>query len=125
VRILRAAQGIPGGVDCSVDADVVTVAERDNIHAAVTGYNAFIQAQATARGWPYIDLNAMLLGYRAQGKIPQFPALPTAPGQSVLFGPLFSLDGVHPSSAGHRILADSLISTVNRAYGTSIPFAGP
>jgi lysophospholipase L1-like esterase len=125
VRILRAAQGLPGSVDCSVDADVVTVAERDNLHAAVTGYNTFIQAQAAARGWPYIDINAMLLAYRALGQIPPFPTLPTAPGGSVLFGPLFSLDGVHPSTAAHRIIADSLISTVNRAYGTSIPFAGP
>ena len=125
VRILRAAQGLPGSVDCSVDADVVTAAEHDNIHAAVTGYNAFIQGQAAARGWPYIDINAMLLAYRAQGMIPQFPTLPTVPGQSVTFGPLFSLDGVHPSSAAHRIIADSLISAVNRTYGTSIPFAGP
>ena len=125
VRILQAAQGLPGTVDCSVDTDVVTASEHDVIHAAVTGYNAFIQAQAAARGWPYIDITSMLLGYKAQGAIPLFPTLPTAPGQSVTFGPLFSLDGVHPSSAAHRIIADSLIAAVNRTYGTSIPFAGP
>ena len=125
VRILKAAQGLPGSVDCTVDADVVTVAEHDNLAAAVTGYNAFIQAQAAARGWAYIDINAMLLAYRGLGQIPPFPTLPTAPGGSVLFGPLFSLDGVHPSTAAHRIIADSLISAVNRTYGTSIPFAGP
>lgn len=125
VRILQAAQGLPGTVDCSVDTDVVTAGEHDAIQAAVTGYNAFIQAQATARGWAYIDITSILLGYKARGQIPLFPTLPTALGQSVTFGPLFSLDGVHPSTAAHRLIADSLIAAVNRTYGTAIPFAGP
>jgi phospholipase/lecithinase/hemolysin len=32
---------------------------------------------------------------------------------------------VHPSTAAHRVIADTLIAAVNRTYGTSIPFAGP
>lgn len=124
-RILQAAQGLPTSIDCAVDADVVTPAERATLQSAVAEYNAFIQAQAAERGWAYVDITAILLAYRAQGLIPQFPALPAAAGQSVGFGPLFSLDGVHPSTAAHRLIADSLIAAVNRTYGSSIPFAGP
>ena len=42
-------------------------------------------------------------------------------GGPVTFGPLFTLDGVHPSSETHRLVADSLISTVNQTFGTTIP----
>lgn len=125
VRILQAAQGLPGGIDCAVDADVVLPDELANLRSAVAAYNAFIRSQAAARGWAYVDITSALLGYRAAGTIPAFPVLPAAPGQSVGFGPLFSLDGVHPSTTTHRLIADSLIAAVNRTYGTSIPFAGP
>jgi lysophospholipase L1-like esterase len=58
----------------------------------------------------------------ANGTIPSFPNVaPALQGQSVGFGTLFSLDGVHPSSLAHRLIADSIASAINQKYGTSLP----
>lgn len=37
-----------------------------------------------------------------------------------LTGGLFSLDGVHPSSLGHALLANAFIRSINRTYGSEI-----
>lgn len=139
---LSAAQaGVPQVLDCSVDAQVVTPFEYKTMRDAVAGYNAFIAAQAAQRNWAFVDPNPPLLAAKADQplvaqqafpKIALFPCFPGKPcgsklnpGPAVLFGTYFSLDGVHPSEVAHRLLADSLISAVNRTYGTGIPFAGP
>ncbi len=126
-RLSAAAAGAHTTLDCSVDADVVTPAEFKGLRDAVSGYNSFIQQQAAARGWAYLDVNPTLLGAKADpALITTIPNLPTAAsGGNVTFGALFSLDGVHPSTAAHRIIADSVISAVNATYRTTIPFAGP
>jgi phospholipase/lecithinase/hemolysin len=110
-----------------VDAEVVTPAEFKGLRDAVAGYNAFIQQQATAHGWAYLDVNPTLVASKANpALITTFPNLPSAAtGGNVTFGSFFSLDGVHPSSAAHRVIADSIISAVNATYQTTIPFAGP
>jgi phospholipase/lecithinase/hemolysin len=122
-----AAQGAHTTLDCSVDAEVVTPAEYKGLRDAVAGYNAFIQQQATAHGWAYLDVNPTLVASKADpALITTFPNLPSAAtGGNVTFGSLFSLDGVHPSSAAHRVIADSIISAINATYKTTIPFAGP
>jgi hypothetical protein len=143
-RIAAAAQGASTSIDCSVDADVVLPAEFATLRDAVEGYNAFISSQASQHGWAYLDINPTLETIKLQdatqpapGQLPRiatFPCLPGAPcgtggalnqTSNVLFGTYFSLDGVHPSAAAHRAVADSLIRVVNTEYGTAIPFAGP
>ncbi len=128
VRILTAAQD-PGNtysVNCTLDNEVVTSTELAGLQAAVAGYNTYIQAQATSRGWAYTDINGPLLALKADGTIPSFPDITqVASGQPVGFGTIFTQDGVHPSAAAHRIIADSVISAVNQTYGTAIPFVGP
>jgi phospholipase/lecithinase/hemolysin len=121
-RIAAAAQGANTTIDCSVDTDVVTATEYANLRTAVAGYNAFIQAQATARGWAYVDVNGPLLQAVALGIIPPFPDLSAAlAGGNVLFGPLFSLDGVHPSTVLQRLVADSVASAINQKFATTLP----
>ena len=125
-KIAAAAAGSPTTLDCSVDNEVVLPAEYKVLRDAVQGYNAYISAQAQQRGWAYVDIDE-LAAYKADPtKIATFPTLPTGPSQpNVLFGSYFTLDGVHPSAAFHRIFTDSIISAVNRTYGTTIPFVGP
>ena len=92
------------------------------MQTAVAGYNSFIAAEATARGMAYFDVNPTLQALVASGAIPPIPNIaPALVGQSVTFGPYFSLDGVHPSTQAHQLVADSLVSTVNQFFGTSIP----
>jgi lysophospholipase L1-like esterase len=134
-KIAAAAQGLPQTLDCTLDTEVVLPEEFAAMTAAVSAYNAFIEEQATQRGWAYVDVNPALLELKAtplpenpyEAPIVNFPILPTegAPTESVFFGTFFSLDGVHPSGVAHRVIADSLISAVNQTYATSIPFVGP
>jgi lysophospholipase L1-like esterase len=112
-----------GTLDCTNDAMVASTSEVAGMVAAVNGYNTFLAAEAGARGYGYFDINPSLLDAVVSGDIPAFPDISGAPmGQSITFGPLFSLDGVHPSTETHRLVADSIISTVNRTFNTTIPF---
>jgi phospholipase/lecithinase/hemolysin len=40
---------------------------------------------------------------------------------SAPFGSFFSLDGVHPTAAAHRLIAQTLAPAINAAYRTVIP----
>ena len=127
--IAAAAQGQPRTIDCGDDATTIVSGEFLALKNAVQGYNAYIQAQAAARGWAYFDPNPTLLAAKADvasGRVATFPQLPGGPDQpNVLFGTWFSLDGVHPSATAHRVVADSVISAINANYGTAIPLVGP
>lgn len=120
-----AALGASDTLDCSVDTKVVTPSEFANLRAAVAAFNAKISATATAHGWAYFDPNPTLAALKADPtKVAPFPSLPGTtgnPGPNVLFGSMFTLDGVHPSAAAHKIIADSLLSTINANFGTSVP----
>ncbi|HEV2291104.1 MAG TPA: SGNH/GDSL hydrolase family protein [Gemmatimonadales bacterium] len=123
--IAAAAAGVSDTLDCSVDTKVVTPAEFAGLRAAVAADNAKIIAVATTKGWGYLDPNPTLAALKADPtKVAPFPSLPGSPGNAgpnVLFGSMFTLDGVHPSAAAHKILADSLIATINAKFGTSVP----
>lgn len=122
-RVFAAAQGAPGQViDCSVDADVVLPAEFAQMRTAVVGFNTAIATEATARGYAVVDMNAILIAARLAGAIPPFPnTSAVSTGGSITFGPFISLDGFHPTTAAHRVLADSLASALNAKYGTTLP----
>lgn len=112
----------PTSIDCSVDSEVVTASETQGIATAVATYNAHIAAEAAARDLAYLDVNPALQALVADGTIPRFPNIaPALAGQSVGFGPIFSLDGFHISSIAQRIVADSVASVINQHYGTSLP----
>ncbi len=117
-----AAAGASTTLDCSVDATVVTPAEFAVMRNAVVAYNAHIVTAAAAHGFAYWDPNPTLLAKKAAGQVPLFPNISTiGTGGSVGFGPLFSLDGVHPNALAHKLIADSIASRLNSAFGTTIP----
>ncbi|HEX5818108.1 MAG TPA: hypothetical protein VFY20_04475 [Gemmatimonadales bacterium] len=115
-------------LDCSNTLLVATPAEIAFAQQAHASYNATIRRIAAARGYAVVDADAIFAQLRAGGAVPPFPIVdPVAlqTGGSIGFGPYFSLDGFHPSSAAHRIMADSLISVVNRTYGATLEVVGP
>ncbi len=122
-RVFAASQGAPGQViDCSVDSVVVTASEYANMRNAVVAFNTTITTEANTRGWALVDMNAILIAAATAGAIPPFPnTTAVATGGSVTFGPFISLDGFHPSTTAHRVLADSLASAINRKYNQSLP----
>jgi len=118
-KIDSAAAGAPTTLDCSKDAQVISPAEISAMLTATAQYNAHIQAVATQYNWAYWDVNPLLSAERANGTIPLFPDVSGAfanPKTSITFGPLVSLDGVHPSSLANELFADSVAATINNFY---------
>jgi lysophospholipase L1-like esterase len=109
----------PGGVQLGA-AGILDEAERVFFTQRVAAYNAYLATKAQSIGFQYLDPNPIVLSWRTSGQVPFFPQLSATPGARV-FGPFFSLDGVHPSTRAHLVLADTLRLRINRAYGSSIP----
>lgn len=112
----------PGGAG---DIFVLDPAEQATLNAATDEYNATISAKATALGWAYLDPNPTLAASRA-GATPAIPAFPnftsnTRDAATSVFGALFSLDGVHPSAAGQKVVANLVIAAINTKYSLQIP----
>lgn len=121
---LGAAQlGVPSEINCTVDAEVISAAEIAAMQTAVAGYNAHIAAVGAANDWPVVDANATLAFQRANvpGAILPFPDVSLLPAGPIAFGTLFSMDGIHPSTLAHRLIADSVASAINLKYGTTLP----
>jgi hypothetical protein len=122
VPLIAAALANPALQDTLHCTEVPTVqpAEFRKLARTVVAYNNFISSQAGARGYAYLDPNALFTALPA-GSIPAFPALSGAASVTTPFGAFFSRDGVHPSAASHKLLANALIGVINGTYGSSIP----
>ena len=91
-------------------------AEGATLSAAIVGYNNYIKSKADAIGFGYWDPNPTLGGIRGTAQSLPFPTFaPTG-----TFGTAFSLDGVHPSAEGQKLIANSLIGVINAKYGTTL-----
>jgi len=95
---------------------ILEPAEITAVTNAVNGYNTYISGKAAAIGFAYLNPNQALDSLKALGQItpPNF-ASATAP-----FGKWISLDGIHPSSAAHVLLADYLADVINTKYSTTL-----
>jgi phospholipase/lecithinase/hemolysin len=120
--IAAAAAGSPQTLDCSVP-QVISVAEAVNMVTTVVQYNATIAAAAAAKGWAYIDPNPLVKALAATpGAIRPFPAFPPDPNATAApFGTAISRDGIHPSAATQKLIAQSLQAAINAKYGSAIP----
>ena len=93
----------------------------------MTAYNAYILAQAKADSadFGFWDVNPTLDSVRAvPGQVAPFPNTSVACTGSP-FGLAFSCDGVHPSTAAHRLIAKKVVQTINAWFGTAIPAITP
>lgn len=105
---------------------LLTAAETQQIVARTQAYNRFLQEEADARGWAYVDVNPTLTDFYTAGTntpdptddpVPKFPILP--PGQPT-FGDFFSEDGVHPSTGAHQIITNLFVEAINAEYNTAL-----
>ncbi len=96
---------------------ILTPAEQTTLAATVVEYNNHIQAKATELDFAYYDPNSLLGAQRvAGGCIAQVPDLTANATTGAPFGTCISFDGVHPSAAGHRLLANDVIGRINNKY---------
>ena len=97
---------------------VLDTEEQATVYALINSYNAYIQSKAQAIGFAYWDPNPALAALDAQpGAILRPPNIGSATNP---FGTAFSLDGVHPSSSSHILVANGIIDAINAKYGTSV-----
>lgn len=111
-------------LDCLNAAPVLTPEEVATLDSTVRAFNAFIQQQAEARGWAFVNPNDLFAQPELRAQLPPFPDINPL-NDTPAFGPLFSLDGVHPSAQSHRLVTDAVIDAINETYGTSIPALSP
>ena len=91
--------------------------EQATLNAVIDADNAYLKSKADAIGFAYWDPNPPLLAIRGTSQSLAFPNFGDATNP---FGTAFSLDGVHPSAAGQRIIANGLIGVINAKYGTTL-----
>jgi lysophospholipase L1-like esterase len=103
----------PGAQD-----NILTPADVTTITAVVAGMNSFIQSQASANGWAYLDLNAVLgKAVANRGAYSVFKQLTCA----LPYGQYISMDGVHPNVQGYQEMANAAADALNATYGFAIP----
>ena len=109
----------PGAVPGTLVGDlfVLDATEQATLGATITGYNTYIKNKADAIGFAYYDPNVLYAAKKATGEIPPFPNFAST---NATFGTLFSLDGVHPAAAAHKLIANELIGVINNKYGTTL-----
>ena len=110
-RIIACAKGIyPAPVG---DIFILDAAEQTTLTNAINAYNTYISGKAAAIGFAYYDPNVLFATKRANGEIPAFPLFNLTTGT---FGLLISNDGVHPTGAAHKLIANELIAVIEAKY---------
>jgi lysophospholipase L1-like esterase len=90
--------------------------ELETISERIEAFNAIIDDVASSLGAPVLDVHGIL-----EAIVENPPSILGIPLGRRLTRGMFSLDGVHPSSLTHAILADQTIALMNRHYATGIP----
>jgi lysophospholipase L1-like esterase len=114
--LIAGGYGFPDPAPPLPDSLVITLAERATIEAAVRDYNAVIAAQATARQAALADANGLFARLHTHGILIGGVRYTSA----YVSGGLFSLDGLHPSSLGHGLIANEFIRAINQRFGADI-----
>ncbi len=109
-------------LDCqAANTPVLTLTEVLTLAGTVQQYNTFIQQQAQQRDLAFLDPNDVLGALYTNDDGDQDPTndlIPKFPDRDSdqPFGQFFSLDGVHPSAATHKVVADQLVRVINETY---------
>ncbi|HEY6437347.1 MAG TPA: hypothetical protein VIY47_12215, partial [Ignavibacteriaceae bacterium] len=100
----------------TLDADEITTA-----NSSVDQYNSTIEMIATAKSWGLVDINTTFNQMRSN----DFTGGTNYNGinfkTTYVSGGLFSLDGVHPTSQAHGIIANEFIKVINSRFNAAIP----
>jgi phospholipase/lecithinase/hemolysin len=95
---------------------VLDAGEVATIRAAVSDYNAFIAAQASAHGAALVDIHSLVDDLQEKGLVAGGQRLTTG-----FLGGLYSLDGVHPTNTGYALFANKFIHALNTRFAAGNP----
>jgi lysophospholipase L1-like esterase len=87
------------------------------VNAQLAAMNAVIRNEAETRGFAYFPLGALYEGAVTKPAFNAVAIMTTAQP----YGPYISLDGIHPSAEGARVLADAAATALNSTYRLAIP----
>lgn len=96
---------------------VLSAEEVAQLGAQISEMDEFIRAEAERRGFAYARLGALYSDANEKGALDAFALMTTAQP----YGPLISLDGIHPSAAGQTVLAHAAAHALNARYRFGIP----
>ena len=99
---------------------VLTASEVMEAQAAISSYNATISAMASQYGWAHWDAHAVLNQVVTSG----YPMDTFNLTADLVFGGLFSLDGVHPTARGNAMIAKLIMAEIDATYGSNLSDAG-
>ena len=99
---------------------VLTASEVMEAQAAISSYNATISAMASQYGWAHWDSHAVLNQVVTSG----YPMDTFNLTGDLVFGGLFSLDGVHPTARGNAMIAKLIMAEIDATYGSNLSDAG-
>lgn len=102
------------------DQWALTVNEINEIATATASYNSTIAALANQNGLILIDANSILSDISTNGAVFDEFQL----NGSLVFGGVFSLDGVHPTARGNAFLANIILRAIDEAYGSNFEASG-
>jgi lysophospholipase L1-like esterase len=103
---------IPGTQDY-----VLTTADIGALDTQLAEMNAHIREVAAENGFAFFDLDPLYGQRRLKAPFSATTLLTS----DEPYGPFISLDGVHPSAAGHQILAREAAKALNITYHLAIP----
>ncbi len=119
-KVDSASKGSNVTITCT-EPQTVQPAELRKLVSTVNAYNTFMSSEATTNNWAYLDVNPTLDSLKAIAtQVAAFPGLTSTCAQSP-FGLAFSCDGVHPSTATHRLIAKKVVQAINAFYSSAIP----
>ena len=103
----------------------LTRAEAERIDATIDDYNSIIMDVATAEGWGVVDICQLLddVAFRRNHGRPKTPLPPPIadltteffeihPNGKIKQGGLFGLDGVHPTTSGYGLIAQTYVDVM-------------
>lgn len=99
------------------DKWVLTPEEQQEIATATEQFNGVIDAAVQGAGLAFVNANELLDQVSAGGL--QFDEFLIQ--GNLVFGGLFSLDGVHPTARGYAFLANKAAEAINTTYGSNLP----
>ncbi len=103
---------VPGTQD-----NVLTPADVATLTSVVNAMNDYIKAQASAHGWAFMDLDAVLSA-NVNPKPPYSVGVQFTCNNP--YGQYISLDGVHPNVQGFQLMANAAADALNAKYGFTI-----
>jgi hypothetical protein len=111
----------PATLSCAAggptDQDMVlTPAELAVVNAQIQSMNTHIHSEAMRRGFAFFELGALYDRTDLKGPFSVAALMSSA----TPYGPLISLDGIHPSAAGAAVLAHAAAAALNETYGLGL-----